>query len=54
MFLTPYENKGLLCRQFWERVDKQPVKQDCDKIEEFMKCTKQQCCQPLYIENSWK
>ena len=51
MFLTPYENKGLLCWQFWkQRVDKQLVKQDCNKFEAFMKCTKQQCCQLLIIQ----
>ena len=53
MILTLYKNQGLLYLQFWEqRVDKQPIKQDCNKIEAFVKHTKQQGCQLLITENS--
>ena len=53
MLLIPYENKGQSHQQFQgQGVDKQY--QDCNKIEPFVKCTTQQCCQLLIIESTRK
>ena len=42
MFLIPYENKGQLCKQFWEHT--RSIKQDSIKVKTFIILTTQRCC----------